>query len=97
VSSDRDRSLGGLAAIGLAGNAGCLTVILIIGAILIGRWLDGLLGTRPWLMLGLILVSIPLSLYVMVQAALSAGRQRSTPGTPASPGGFEEDDVWQEH
>lgn len=54
----------------LGTQAGCAGVILIIGALLIGRWLDTQLSTGPWFSLGLLLLSIPLSLYVMVRLVL---------------------------
>jgi F0F1-type ATP synthase assembly protein I len=56
-------------------QAGCVGVVLIIGALLIGRWLDSQLGTGPWLSLGILLLSIPVSLYVMVRVVLHATRR----------------------
>lgn len=74
-SDDGRDSLGGLVALGTGvSGTGCLTPILLIAAILIGRQLDRWLGTEPWLLLTLILVSIPLSLFMMVRSALSAAR-----------------------
>jgi len=59
-------------AIGL--QAGCLGVALVIGALLLGLWLDGQLHTKPWLTLGLLLLSVPLSVYAMFRFALRAAR-----------------------
>jgi hypothetical protein len=55
-----------------AGAAGCLTPVLIFGAILLGRQLDRLFGTEPVILLALIFLSIPLSLYLAARAALDA-------------------------
>lgn len=57
-----------------ATGAGCLTVILIIGAVFLGQWLDRWLGTEPWLLLTLLFISIPLSLFMMIRSALLAAR-----------------------
>jgi multisubunit Na+/H+ antiporter MnhG subunit len=66
-------SLHGLVALGTGvGAAGCLTPILIFGAILLGRQLDRLFGTEPAILLALIFLSIPLSLYLAARAALDA-------------------------
>lgn len=75
-SSDNQRdTLGGLMVLGSgASGAGCLTIILILGAIFLGQQLDRWFGTEPWLLLTLLLISIPLSLFMMVRSALSAAR-----------------------
>jgi F0F1-type ATP synthase assembly protein I len=56
-------------------QAGCLGVGLVIGALLLGLWLDGQLHTRPWFTLGLMALSIPLSVYAIYRFALRAARQ----------------------
>jgi hypothetical protein len=67
--------LQGLIVSGGAGGTGCIVPFMIVLAIIIGRQLDRWLGTEPWILLGLILVSIPLSLGLMVRSALSAARE----------------------
>jgi hypothetical protein len=64
----------GLVVSGRAGGAGCIVPLMIILAIVVGRQLDRWLGTEPWILLGLILVSIPLSLGLMVLSALGSTR-----------------------
>lgn len=72
-------NLGGLLVLGSgATGAGCTTIILLLGAIFVGQWLDRLLGTEPWLLLTLILAAIPLSLFMMVSSALAATRSAQT-------------------
>lgn len=62
----------------MAGQSGCLTVVLVIGSLILGLWLDNVLGTEPAFTLVLTLVSIPLSLVLMVTMVLGA-TQRITP------------------
>jgi MFS-type transporter involved in bile tolerance (Atg22 family) len=50
---------------GLAGQVGCLTLVIILGAVFLGLWLDAHFQTRPWLTIGLVVVSIPISLGLM--------------------------------
>ncbi|MHB0989412.1 MAG: AtpZ/AtpI family protein [Bellilinea sp.] len=55
-----------LALASIAGQVGCLTLVIILGAVFLGLWLDSRLGTRPWWTIGLVLGSIPVSLVVML-------------------------------
>ncbi len=71
------------------------TIILVVLAIIAGRALDKWLGTTPWLLLVLIVISIPLSLLIMVRSALAVGRanlaRERSPTDP--PTGHEEDNT----
>lgn len=49
----------------MAGQVGCLTLFIIIAAVLGGLWLDGQFNTRPWITIGLLVVSVPVSLFLM--------------------------------
>lgn len=51
--------------IGLVGQVGCLTLVILLLAVFLGLWLDTLLGTRPWITIGMLFLSIPISLAVM--------------------------------
>ncbi len=62
-----------------AAQIGCLTVVVILLALGAGLWLDSRLGTKPWFTLGLVLASIPVSLYLVVRMALSAARRAYPP------------------
>lgn len=53
-------------------QVGCVTTIIVIGALLLGLWLDSLLDTRPTLTVALTLISIPISLFSLVRIALAA-------------------------
>jgi len=54
------------ALIGTTGSVGCLTVVIILGAVLGGMWLDNHFGTKSTWTLVLALISIPVSLVVMI-------------------------------
>ena len=63
---DSRKELFKTALISTAGSVGCFTVVIILGAILGGIWLDNHFGTKPTWTLTLALASIPLSVLVMV-------------------------------
>ncbi len=47
-------------------QVGCLTFVIILGAVLGGLWLDNHYGSKPIFTVGLLVVSIPVSLAVMI-------------------------------
>ena len=49
----------------LAGQVGCLTLVIVLAAVLGGLALDARLGTRPWFTIGLVVASVPVSLILM--------------------------------
>jgi F0F1-type ATP synthase assembly protein I len=51
---------------GAAGQVGCVTLVIVISAVLGGLWLDSLLDTRPLFTIILMIASIPVSLGVML-------------------------------
>ncbi len=46
-------------------QVGCLTLLVIIGAVLGGMALDARMSTKPWFTIGLLVASIPVSLILM--------------------------------
>lgn len=56
----------------VTGQVGCLTVVLIIGALLSGLWLDNLLDSSPWATLIMLIASMPITLYLMFKVASAA-------------------------
>jgi len=52
----------GTQALTVGGEVGCLTLIIVLGAVIGGLWLDRLLGTKPLFTVFLVLASAPLSL-----------------------------------
>jgi F0F1-type ATP synthase assembly protein I len=61
-----------LALASVAGQAGCVSVVLIFMALFAGMFLDSRLDTHPVFTLGLVLVSVPVSLYAMIRLMLSS-------------------------
>ena len=51
--------------IGLVGQVGCLTLLILLASVFIGLWLDTQFGTRPWITIGMLVASIPIALVVM--------------------------------
>lgn len=65
--SSRSQNLANAA---LAGQAGCVSLIIIIIALLIGIWLDRQFNQRGPCTVGMLVLSVPFSLYAMVKIAL---------------------------
>jgi F0F1-type ATP synthase assembly protein I len=61
-------------------QAGCVSVVLVILALVAGMWLDQTFNTQHLFVLGLLLLSVPVSLAAMVYTVLRSTRSmRSTP------------------
>jgi MFS-type transporter involved in bile tolerance (Atg22 family) len=75
--------------VALVGQVGCLTLLIVLGAVFAGLWLDSRFDTRPWFTIGLVLASIPVSLIVMLFVTRLAVKKIKT--TPAPKQGTEED------
>ena len=52
----------GTQALTVGAEVGCLTVLIVFGAVFGGLWLDRLFGTKPLLTVFLVLASAPFSL-----------------------------------
>ncbi len=64
----------------VAGQVGCLTLIIVLAALFGGLWLDSRFGTRPMFAIILVFASIPITLIMMfwvVRAATSRLRMGS--------------------
>jgi len=83
------RSWVNMTIVALVGQVGCLTLVIVLGAVFAGLWLDSRLDTRPWFTIGLVLASIPVSLIVMLFVTRLAVKKIKT--TPAPKQGTEED------
>ena len=65
-------------------QAGCVSVIVIILALVVGLVLDRTLGTKYIFTVGLLLLSVPVSLGAMVYSVLRSARSMQTQPTPES-------------
>lgn len=68
----------------IGAQAGCISVGLVIVALVVGLLLDRVLGTKPMFVLGLLLLSIPVSLYAMVRSVLASARAKQAPSAAKS-------------
>lgn len=85
----RDKSLRtfNLTLAAVAGQVGCLTIVIIFAALFGGIWLDNYFDTRPLFTVGLMIVSVPITLVMMfwiVRRATSRMQINETT-TPESP------------
>jgi F0F1-type ATP synthase assembly protein I len=55
-----------LTLVGIVSQVGCVTLVIIIAALLLGLYIDSRFNTKPWFTIGLIVVSIPVSLVLMI-------------------------------
>jgi len=69
----------GLALASVVSQVGCVTIAVVLGALVVGLGLDKFFETRPLFTLLFLLGSIPISLYVLVRIALSAVAQLNPP------------------
>ena len=74
-----------LALAGVAGLGGFLVLIIILGALFGGLWLDNVLRTKPLFTLVLVIGSVPVGIYVMYRVAMSViSRSVTKPKTDTS-------------
>jgi len=52
--------------LGLIGQVGCVTFVIILAVIFLGLWLDSQFGTRPVITMALVIASIPVSIILML-------------------------------
>jgi F0F1-type ATP synthase assembly protein I len=64
-----------LALAGMVSQIGCITVVIVVGALLAGLTLDAWLGTKPILTVAMLLLSIPVSMYSLIRVALATAAQ----------------------
>jgi len=71
----------GMKMIAVAGQVGCVTLLSVLLAVFLGIYLDRVLGTRPLILILLVLGSAPLSLLLTYYIAIRATRQTGQPIT----------------
>ncbi len=55
-----------------AGQAGCFSLVVVLLALFAGLWLDNHFQLKGPFTIGLLVLSVPLSLFVMVRVALGS-------------------------
>jgi hypothetical protein len=68
--------------ISLLSKIGCLTFVISIAALLGGLWLDGQLGTRPWMTVIMVGLSVPFVTFLIIKITLSGTKHLKT-STPS--------------
>lgn len=56
----------------VAGQVGCLTLVIIFGALIAGLWLDRSFATKPLFTILLLIASMPVTLYIMFRVVKGA-------------------------
>ncbi len=64
-----------LALAAMMSQVGCVTVVIVVGALLGGLWVDSRFDTRPLFTIIFVLLSVPVSMYSLVRVALSTAAQ----------------------
>ena len=64
-----DYSALGAQALTVGGEVGCLTLVIVLASVFGGIWLDRLFGTKPLLMILLVIASAPLALGLTIWIA----------------------------
>jgi hypothetical protein len=77
----------------IAGQSGCATVIIIYVALIAGFWLDARLAQSGLCIFGMLVLSIPVSLYVMLKISLNAIKRITPPVITFSSSETEEVDL----
>jgi F0F1-type ATP synthase assembly protein I len=62
----------------VTGLVGCLTLVIVIAALIFGLWLDSTFSTKPLFTLILIIGSVPVTLVVMFMVVNSATKRIKT-------------------
>jgi hypothetical protein len=75
----RPQRVRNLALAAIAAQAGCFTLVIVTAALLAGLWLDAQAGQRGPFTIGLLIASIPISLFGMLRIALGAVRRIGPP------------------
>jgi len=72
TDKDRQQKTYNLVLAAVASQVGCLTLVIIFGALIAGLWLDRMFATKPLFTMIFMIASLPVTLYVMFKVAQSA-------------------------
>jgi len=68
----RKRSTYNLTMAAVASQVGCLTLVIIFGALIAGLWLDRSFETKPLFTIIFMVASMPVTLFVMIRVVKAA-------------------------
>ena len=71
-NKDRRQYAYNLTMAAVAGQVGCLTLVIIFGALIAGLWLDRSFETKPLFTILFMVASMPITLYVMIRVVQGA-------------------------
>ena len=71
-NEDRKQYAYNLTMAAVAGQVGCLTLVIIFGALIAGLWLDRSFATKPLFTILFMIASMPVTLYVMFRVVQCA-------------------------
>ncbi len=66
-NKNRRQSAYNLTMVAVASQVGCLTLVIILGALIAGLWLDRSFQTKPLFTVLLMVASMPVTLFVMIR------------------------------
>ncbi len=72
TNKDRQQYTFNLALAAVASQVGCLTLVIIFGALIAGLWLDRVFETKPLFTILFMVGSMPVTLYVMYKVVTTA-------------------------
>ncbi len=72
---DRQQYAYNLTMAAVAGQVGCLTLVIIFGALIAGLWLDRSFATKPLFTILFMIASMPVTLYVMFRVVQGATKR----------------------
>ena len=84
TQKDRGQRALNLTLAAVAGQVGCITLVIIVLALFIGLWLDSQLNTRPLFTLILMIGSVPVTLVIMFWVVRKATSRISSETTNSS-------------
>lgn len=70
-NTDRGQVSFALAAVSILGQAGCVTLLFVLVALVVGLWLDARFGTRPLFTLLFVLASVPITMYLLFRMVMA--------------------------
>jgi len=62
---DRKQKRRNLTLAAITGQVGCFATLIYIVAVLAGLWLDNTFDTRPYITIGLLALSLPITIFLM--------------------------------